>query len=500
MEYNWRYELKKGIDVIRMKQGRALLSRHPLRIFRINEKAFELLKASVQQLSLEELIVRHQEISPDITILFMDSLVKKGLLNKVYYQVQKELDALMVSVIIPVRNRPHDIRHCIESVLNCNYPKDKVEIIVVDDESTDNTKEVIRQYPVHLIEMKQNAGQSRCRNVGVAIAKGDIVAFTDSDCIVDKQWLKILTQPFHDPLVGIVGGGVSSFGSNKVLDRYEESCSPLHMGETGGQIGPDQQVPYVPTCNVLIRKEAFNLVGGFCEEMRVGEDVNLIWRILQNQFTGFYIPGGRIQHRHRNQLHSLMLRRAQYASSEAILEKQFSFNRKKLFISPWHLFNLLIFLSLYFISAQVIGQKGNANTSLLFTGCGISYILSLFSEIIVKEVKLKRIGFDIPIINLLKTIFRSHLAFIGYITAIMARYYSFYLFLLVCFFPTLMGLFLLVFMVPAYCDYTVKKPMLTYPSFLLVYTLEKSAYQLGVIYGCFKYKNITPLFHKVKII
>lgn len=500
MAYKWRYELRKGIEVIQTKQGRALLSNHPLRLFPINGKACELMEASAQKLSLEELITKHQELPPAKIISFMDSLVQKGLLNRVYNPTLNATDVPQVSVIVPVRNRAEDIQQCLESILNCHYPQDKVEIIVVDDGSTDHTKEVIKQYPVQLIVMEQNVGQSRCRNVGVAAAKADLIAFTDSDCIVDKHWLNILTEPFADPSVGIVGGGVSSHGTDKVLDRYEQACSPLHMGEQGGPIGPQQQIPYIPTCNVLIRKKAFQLVGGFSEEMRVGEDVDLIWRILQNQYTGFYLPEGSIQHRHRNQLHSLMLRRAQYASSEAILEKQFNFNRKKLFISPWHLINLIIFLGLYFGSAQIIGQQWQAYAPTLVACCGISMLFSLCSEIMVKKLKLQRLGLEISIKNLLKPIWRSHLAFLGYITAIIARYYSIYLMLLSLVFPALLGLLLLVFLVSAYFDYTVKKPMLNYPTFLLVYMIEKLAYQLGVIYGCFKYKNITPMFHWVKFI
>ncbi len=116
-----------------------------------------------------------------------------------------------VSIVVPVYNRADEIGACLESLLSLDYPASKREIIVVDDASEDRTAAVVAQWDVKLIKRESNHGQSAARNVGVAAATGEIVAYIDSDCIADPSWLRDLVPYFQDSRNVLVGGYVDSF-------------------------------------------------------------------------------------------------------------------------------------------------------------------------------------------------------------------------------------------------------------------------------------------------
>ena len=87
-----------------------------------------------------------------------------------------------VTVIIPVRDRPEELSECLASVFAQEYPRELMEVIVVDDGSTDDTPEVARRFPCMLLSNASSRGQSYCRNMGAREASGEILAFLDSDC------------------------------------------------------------------------------------------------------------------------------------------------------------------------------------------------------------------------------------------------------------------------------------------------------------------------------
>jgi glycosyltransferase involved in cell wall biosynthesis len=102
----------------------------------------------------------------------------------------------LISVIIPVYNGEEFISRCIEALLNMDYPSDKFEIIIiVDNNSTDGTTEVVRRYPVRYI-FESIKGPSAARNTGAKAVRENILAFTDVDVIVEKNWLFEIEKNF----------------------------------------------------------------------------------------------------------------------------------------------------------------------------------------------------------------------------------------------------------------------------------------------------------------
>ncbi|MFZ1985567.1 MAG: mycofactocin biosynthesis glycosyltransferase MftF, partial [Desulfatitalea sp.] len=320
------FQLKKGIRLIQAPEGGVLLQSNPLRALKINQAALEILVKCRTGLQPDQM---ENGTGCKTTLPFLDTFVQGGLLDWVPPQMQ----ALpFVSVVIPVYNRPLEIEACLASLETLDYPPDKVEVIVVDDASQDRTAAVVRRFNVRLIIQPHNQGQSAARNTGVAAARGEIIAFLDSDCIAQPGWLSDLVPYFQDARVALVGGHVDAYYREKRMDRYEQVCSALNMGPEAAMGRGDRCVFYVPTCNMLVRKHIYAQVGGLDPSLHVGEDVDLCWRLMAAGHHLLYKPQGDVRHKHRNSLLSGLLRRFDYGTSEAVLYARFPKVAKQF---PW---------------------------------------------------------------------------------------------------------------------------------------------------------------------
>ena len=91
-----------------------------------------------------------------------------------------------ISIVIPIKNRAHYLPNLIKNLINLNYPE--YEIIFINDCSTDNTMELMKQFPVKSISLEKSVGSAEARNIGIKEAKNEIIALTDSDCFVSRNW------------------------------------------------------------------------------------------------------------------------------------------------------------------------------------------------------------------------------------------------------------------------------------------------------------------------
>ena len=190
----------------------------------------------------------------------------------------------MISVIIPVYNNEKTIRQCLESV--SNQSTSDYEIIVIDS-SNDNTTERIKEFKdIKLIHLDEKTDPGKGRNIGINEAKGGIIAFTDSDCIVDYDWLKNIQEAhkYHD----VVGG--------PVLNGYKTTASWAAYFSEFSHMMPDKkkQVPHIPTCNISYKKSIFDKYGYFPENIFPIED-RLFNRKLKDEKI-IFDPNVRIKH------------------------------------------------------------------------------------------------------------------------------------------------------------------------------------------------------------
>jgi glycosyltransferase involved in cell wall biosynthesis len=176
-----------------------------------------------------------------------------------------------VSIIVPALNEEQYVAECIESLLDIDYPAGSYEIIVVDNGSVDSTVSIVRSYPVKLLECR-DVRVGAVRNFGVHHAKGEIIAFTDADCIVPRSWLRSAIDTMTQFDADAVGGICLLRGS------------PTWV-ETSWVVNPNPETGMASTLNgssIVVCRDAFEQVGGFNESMNAGEDTDFADRLLRS--------------------------------------------------------------------------------------------------------------------------------------------------------------------------------------------------------------------------
>jgi mycofactocin system glycosyltransferase len=170
----------------------------------------------------------------------------------------------------------------------------------------------------------------------------ELVAFVDSDCTVGAGWLDELLWHFEDPDVVAVAprvlplGGAErhrSSGRRSALDRFAASHSPLDMGPSEGSVGPDRLVRYVPTAALIVRREA--LAAPFDPALRVGEDVDLIWRLIDDGGEVRYVPDVVVHHEEPTTWSGLLARRYRYGTSAGVLALRHPDRLAPVELRPW---------------------------------------------------------------------------------------------------------------------------------------------------------------------
>ena len=204
---------------------------------------------------------------------------------------------MIISIVIPSYNSAQTIIQCIEGCLEQQHTNDFVEIIVVDDGSTDKTKDVVGKYPVRYV-YQENSGPAAARNRGWKATKGDIVCFTDSDCIPDRAWIGQLTEKFTHPEIGAVGG------SYDIANRDSLIAGCIHEEIMERHRNMPEHVHAFGSYNVAIRKEILEKVGGFDETYRraSGEDNDLSYRILNAGYKIAFAKDAIVVHHHTERL------------------------------------------------------------------------------------------------------------------------------------------------------------------------------------------------------
>ncbi len=220
-----------------------------------------------------------------------------------------------VTVVIPVRDRPEQLSRLLAAVkgLRC---------VVVDDASSDagRSRQVADQYGAGFVGLKTRTGPAAARNAGLAAATTPVVAFVDSDCVPDPEWLVPLLGYFDDPLVAAVAPRVlpTPVTPPTVMSRYQATRSSLDRGATGGLVRPQSRIPYVPSAALLVRRSLAG-VRLFDPRLRAGEDVDLVWRLGQAGWDVRYVPDSLVEHEGPATPGDFLRRRAFYGTSAAPL-------------------------------------------------------------------------------------------------------------------------------------------------------------------------------------
>jgi glycosyltransferase involved in cell wall biosynthesis len=226
-----------------------------------------------------------------------------------------------VSIVVPVLNGEITLEESLATLLRVDYPSDRREVIMVDNGSTDRTAEILRAAPVRYL-FQPDRGTAKARNLGIEASQGEIVAFTDADCLVARGWLKALVAGFAEQVVGGVAGEIFPFPPRTAAERH--AARTRHLAPERYLRRP--QLPFAVTANLAFRSQVFDQVGLLDPEApRGGECTDFCTRFLRQ--TGQRIelaPEAVVFHRHRSSTPELFRQQWNYGRGHAFLYRKYA--------------------------------------------------------------------------------------------------------------------------------------------------------------------------------
>jgi glycosyltransferase involved in cell wall biosynthesis len=222
--------------------------------------------------------------------------------------------------VVPVLNAADEIGRLLESLLALDYPRGRLELMVVDNGSTDGTREAVSSFPVRLLEETGTRSSYAARNRGTAVAGGEWIAFTDADCVATPGWLRRLLRPPLPANIGAVAGEVLALEGTTPVQRLMERHGFMKHAVTL----PHKNLPCFSTANVAVRRSVLERLGGFREDPRYFGDMALAWRMQLETSAGIlFRPEAVIHHRHRRTWGELWRQACQHGQGVAFLKETY---------------------------------------------------------------------------------------------------------------------------------------------------------------------------------
>lgn len=270
-----------------------------------------------------------------------------------------------VSVIVPAYNAEKNIATLIESLLDLDYPKELLEIIIVDNNSNDRTKEIVKRYPVKLSE-KNIQSSYAARNLGIKNANGNILAFTDADCIVDPQWIKNAVTCLSRKNADLLAGNVT-FKRTSNLNIFEIYDSHMYL-----QQEYNTSVGASTTANLIVKRNVFNSLGLF-PIVQSGGDTAWTKETTTKGFKLVYCRTAKVFHPARKSLKETIKKEIRLCGNSSIVSNLINFHYKEihgkiflnsktltdlgLFAMTFLLKNIFKLISVFILSTNYLNKK-----------------------------------------------------------------------------------------------------------------------------------------------
>jgi len=285
-----------------------------------------------------------------------------------------------LTVVVPTRDRTPLLDRCLGALRSALGRE--VPVVVVDDASAD-AKAVAaccRRHHAVLLRLEVNGGPAAARNHALRHIDTELIAFVDSDCTVTPGWLSSLLPLFDDPTIGAVAPRVRPPlppEPSSVVTRYAFSRSPLDLGTEPSEVGAGRRVRYVPTAALVVRRTAIS--DGFDPDLRVGEDVDLVWRLLAAGWRVRFEPSAIVEHHEPGSWTALLARRRRYGLSAGPLSRRHPGCISSVDLRPWPAAAVAAALIGAPCSALGIAAAGTASAVIRVRGHGVPVTQSVRS-------------------------------------------------------------------------------------------------------------------------
>jgi cellulose synthase/poly-beta-1,6-N-acetylglucosamine synthase-like glycosyltransferase len=224
--------------------------------------------------------------------------------------------APLVSVVVPVLNGQETIGDCLNSVLRTDYPAERREVLVVDNGSRDRTAEIVKRFPVRYV-LEERRGVSHARNRGLAESRGELVAFTDADCVVSTRWLAELLRPFAEPGVSGSAGEIVAYPPTTAAERYVARRKPLWQDWSSRA-----RMPWFLLGNTAFRRQVFDRVGAFDTNAIGIPDIDFSLRFFEAGLRLHYCRSAVVFHRHRETVRALFVQQLRGGRGRALVRRR----------------------------------------------------------------------------------------------------------------------------------------------------------------------------------
>lgn len=300
----------------------------------------------------------------------------------------------LVSVIVPAYNEEKVIGRCVESILASRYPR--LELILVDDGSTDHTLSVMRRYeniPGVIVVSKPNGGKASALNAGLMRARGEILFFVDADGVFTSHTIPEMLRGFDSPRVGAVCGNDAPVNLNRLQTRLISIQAHVGSGFVRRALATINCLPIVSGNIGAFRRSALARIGPFREDC-IGEDLELTWRVHKAGYRVAFQPRAMVYAEVPSTLRALWRQRVRWARGllqTARLHRDMFFNpRYGLFgfYLPLNFFSMVVIPLMQLVSAillPILALMGQSPVRLdllsliAWTGLGMALFASVFS-------------------------------------------------------------------------------------------------------------------------
>ncbi len=277
-----------------------------------------------------------------------------------------------VTVIVTTKNNANTVRECVASILNLDYPKDKLRVLVVDASSNESTRNALDGLPVEIVSYNGNAPAAY--NFALGTVRSDLVAFIDGDARVDPFWLAEITKNLDEQGVAGAAGAMRTWNKQKIIPR----CIGY---ELESRYNNPKRVVRASTTNLVLKRTAIEEAGGFDESLDTGYDADIGFRIVGLGYRIIFEPEAVVYHFHRPALRSYWRQQYVYAKNDAKLySKNASLlladnvTRKWMIVQPILVFSFVIssitLLTLY-VTASASYRITTETMAAIWVGIGL---------------------------------------------------------------------------------------------------------------------------------